>query len=154
MSSAEVQLIPLAIGLTVIDALLTYCSVGEKMIDKFDWEYLDLTCLFKSTDVDVIALCDIEEDTIDEEQERFNVEILAPRQAQIEEELRQSLIVDTFAIKFSCFTLLANLSTLFTLLQASFLLIIHESLVFFVKLFTALFLWVVRFLVLIFINSL
>ena len=64
----------------------------------------------------MVALCDVEEDTIDEEQERFNVEILAPRQAQIEEELRQSLIVDTFAIKLSCFTLLANLSTLFTLL--------------------------------------
>ena len=86
------------------------------MIDELDWENFDLTCFFKATDVYVVALCDVEEDTIDEEQERFNVEILAPRQAQIEEELSQSLIVDTFAIKLSCFTLLANLSTLFTLL--------------------------------------
>ena len=36
VSSAKVQFIPLAIGLTVIDALLTHSSVGEKMIDKFD----------------------------------------------------------------------------------------------------------------------
>ena len=86
------------------------------MVDELDWENFDLTCLFKATDVDVVTFGNVEKDTIDEEQERFNVEILAPRQAQIEEELRQSLIVDTFAIKLSCFTLLANLSTLLTLL--------------------------------------
>jgi len=35
----------------------------------------------------VLAFCDVQEDTVDEEQEGLNVQMLAPTEAEVEEKL-------------------------------------------------------------------
>lgn len=43
------------------------------MIDKLDWKHLDFVQIFKLTDVDVGALRDIEEYSVDKKQECLNI---------------------------------------------------------------------------------
>lgn len=57
------------------------------MIDELDAEHLDLMVLFKAAHIDMIALCDIQKDAIDKEEESLNVQELAPAETQIKEEL-------------------------------------------------------------------
>ena len=87
MRPAEVDLVPLTIGLVASDTLLAYRSVGKQVVDELDWEYLNFIILFETTHIDVVTLCNIQKDTIDEEEEGLNIEELTPTQAQIKEEL-------------------------------------------------------------------
>ena len=100
--------------------------------------------LLKATHIDMVALRDVQEDTINEEQESFDVEELAPTEAQIEEELCQSLVVDTLAIELVNLSLLSHRFHLSAFLKAGLLFGVHESLIFLVKLLTAFFSRVVR----------
>ena len=51
------------------------------MIDELNRKNLDLGSLLETTHIDMIALRDIQEHTVDKEQERLNVQVLTPRQA-------------------------------------------------------------------------
>lgn len=115
MSAPKVQLVPLAVALAVADPLLADGAISQQMIDKLDAEHLDLVVLLKATHIDVIALRYVEEDAINEEQERLYVQKLAPAEAQIEEKLSQSLIVDALAVQLIDFALLAEGSKLASL---------------------------------------
>jgi len=50
--------------------------------------------LLEGRDIDVRALSDVQENTVQKENVGLDVEVLAPREAKIEEELRKSLIFD------------------------------------------------------------
>lgn len=82
----------------------------------------------------MIALGDVEEDAVDEEQEGLDVQELAPTEAQIEEELSEAFVVDTTAVELVSLGSLFGLTLVAALLQARLLIIIHESLIFFVEL--------------------
>ena len=55
----------------------------------------------------MLAFCDVQEDTVDEEQEGLNVQMLAPTEAEVEEKLAQTLVID------ACFGLLFELLNFF-----------------------------------------
>lgn len=113
---AKVVLVPVTVGLTFIGALLTERSVGQKVVDEFNRKDLDLVILFESTNVDVVSLCDVKEDTIDEEEEGLDVEELAPREAKVKEEFCESLVVNPFPVELFLFLAVTHLF----LLLASF----------------------------------
>ena len=73
MSPTEVKLVPLSISLSRADSLLADGTISQQMIDEFNRKNLDLGSLLETTHIDVIALRDIEEHTVDKEQERLNV---------------------------------------------------------------------------------
>ena len=136
--ATKVQLVPLPIRLSVSDALLANRSIGQQVVNEFDGEHLDLVVLFEAADVDVIALRDVQEDAVDEEQERFYVQELAPTETEVKEELGQSLVIDAFSVELLHFALLAEGFQLASLLKSSFLFSVHEPLIFFIKLLTRL----------------
>lgn len=138
VSATEVVMVPLTVRLSVSEALLADATVGEQVVDKLDRQDFDLVVVLEAADADVVAFGDVEEDTVDEEQEGLDVKELAPTETQIEEELGEALIVDTTAIEFVSFGSLFRLALVAALLQARFLIIVHESLIFFVKLLTRL----------------
>lgn len=59
---------------------------------------------FKSTNVDVVALRNIEENSINEEKERLNIQELTPRKTQIEEELSKTLVINALSVEFFSFS--------------------------------------------------
>ena len=85
----------------------------------------------------MVTLSGIKEDSVDEKQECLNVQILAPRQAQIEEELSETLIVNPQPIHLLLLLDLVVLSALPPGIQPLLLLIVHELLVLLIKLFRA-----------------
>ena len=94
--------------------------------------------LLEATHIDMVALCDVQEDTVDEEEERFNVEELAPAEAQVEEELGETLVVDAFAIKLVSFPLPPQSLHLSPLFKPRLLFRVHEPLIFFIELLAGL----------------
>lgn len=76
-----------------LDALLV-APVGEEGVEELDAEHLYLAQWLEGAHVDVRALSDVQEDAVQEEQEGLDVQVLTPRQAQIEEELREPFVVD------------------------------------------------------------
>ena len=46
----------------------------------------------------MVTLRDVQKDAINEEEEGFNVEKLAPAEAEVEKELSETLIVDAFSV--------------------------------------------------------
>ena len=46
----------------------------------------------------MVALRDVQKDTINEEEEGFDVEELAPTEAEVEKELSEALVVDAFSV--------------------------------------------------------
>ena len=94
MRSAKVLGVPISIGLALLQVLLAPVSVVEESIEEFDRQYLDLLNLLEGRDIDVRALSDVQENTVQKENVGLDVEVLAPREAKIEEELRKSLIFD------------------------------------------------------------
>ena len=78
VSAPEVHSVPLSVGLALGLPLQTNRPVGQEVVDEFNREDLDFRDVLEGRDVDVLPLSDIEEDSIDEEQERFNIEELAP----------------------------------------------------------------------------
>ena len=57
------------------------------MIEKVDRENLDALQVFKNGDVNMLSLCDVQEHTVNEEQERFDIQMLAPAEAKVKEKL-------------------------------------------------------------------
>jgi hypothetical protein len=92
--SAKVLGVPISIGLALLQVLFAPVSVVEESIEEFDRQYLDLLNLLEGRDIDVRALSDVQENTVQKENVGLDVEVLAPREAKIEEELRKSLIFD------------------------------------------------------------
>ena len=103
------------------------------MVDEFDGEDFDLRDFLEGGDVDVLTFRDVEEHTIDEEEERFNIQELAPWQTQVEEELGKSLIVDALLIHIFSLHLLRDYLLFTSHSQSLLLLIIHELFIFFVE---------------------
>lgn len=94
MRSAKVLGVPISIGLALLQVLLAPVSVVEESIEELNRKYLDLLNLLEGRDIDVRALSDVQENTVQKENVGLDVEVLAPREAKIEEELRKSLIFD------------------------------------------------------------
>jgi hypothetical protein len=123
------------------------------MVDKLDREHLNFTVLFETTHIDVISLRNVQENTVNEKQERFNVQELTPTEAQIEEKLRQALIVNASFIQLLCFTLLFVFFDLPTFLKSCLFILIHKTLILLIKFFTTFLIFCIL-LVLILINLL
>ena len=138
VSATEVVMVPFTVRLSVSKAFLADAAVGEQVVDKLNRKDFDLVVVLEAADADVVALCDVEKDTVDEEQEGLDVKELAPTETQIEEELGEALIVDTTAVKFVSLGSLFRLALVAALLQARFLIIVHESLILLIKLLTRL----------------
>jgi hypothetical protein len=64
------------------------------VVEELDGEDFDVLQVLKLRDVDVGALGDVEEDAIQEVEEEFEFKVLAPGQAEVEEELAQPLKLD------------------------------------------------------------
>ena len=144
MCATKVQLVPLAVGLPVSDALLADRSISEQMVDKLDAEHLDLVVLLETTHVDVVTLRDVQEDTIDEEEEGLDIQELAPAETEVKEELSQALVVDALAVQLLSLALFAEGFELAALLQPGLLLSVHESLILLIELLATLIRVVVR----------
>ena len=69
------------------------------MVDEFYRENLDLVDLFEGLHIYMLSLRNVEEDTIDKEEECFHVEELAPREAEVKEELSQAFVVNSTCIE-------------------------------------------------------
>ena len=138
VSATKIELVPMTVGLSITDTLLTNRSVSEQMIDKFDREHLNLVIFLEAADIYMVALRNVQENTINEEEERFNVKELAPTETEIKEKLSQPLVVDTLSIQLFDLAPLAKCLQLPTLLQPRLFFRIHEPLVFLIKLLTAL----------------
>ena len=78
------------------------------MINEFNGEDLDLWDVFEGRNVDMISFGNVEEDSINKEEERFNVKELAPWKTQIEEELGESLVVNSLFIHLFSLPMLSN----------------------------------------------
>ena len=85
LGSLEVVDVPLVIGLALI--LIANGAIGKQMIEKLNRQNVDGVEIFQCWNVDVLAFCDVQEDTVDEEQEGLNVQMLAPTEAEVEEKL-------------------------------------------------------------------
>ena len=85
LGSLEVVDVPLVIGLAFI--LIANGAIGKQMIEKLNRQNVDGVEIFQCWNVDVLAFCDVQEDTVDEEQEGLNVQMLAPTEAEVEEKL-------------------------------------------------------------------
>ena len=85
------------------------------MVDELNTEHLDLMVLFEAAHIDVIAFRDVKKDTVDEEEERFDVEKLAPAEAEVEEKLSQPLIVNALPIQLVYLPLLSESTQLASL---------------------------------------
>ena len=73
MSSAKIHRIPLSISLALGLSFLTSCSVSKQVVDKFYGKNFDLRQIFELWNIDMLPLCDIQEYSVDEEEEGFYV---------------------------------------------------------------------------------
>jgi hypothetical protein len=64
------------------------------LVEELDGEDFDVLEVLELRDVDVCTLGDVEEDAIHEVEEELEFEVLAPGQAEVEEELAQTLKLD------------------------------------------------------------
>ena len=64
------------------------------MIEKVNTQNLDLVEVFKLRNVDVLAFCDVEENAVNEKQERLDIQMLAPTQTQVKEKFREAFVID------------------------------------------------------------
>ena len=90
------------------------------MVEELDAQHIDVFQVFHRGYIDVLAFSDVQEHTIDEKQECFDVQVLAPRETQVEEELRKSFVVNTLSrllLKSLDFLLAHSLVPLFDLLR-------------------------------------
>ena len=85
LGSLEVVDVPLVIGIALI--LIANGAIGKQMIEKLNRQNVDGVEIFQCWNVDMLAFCDVQEDTVDEEQEGLNVQMLAPTEAEVEEKL-------------------------------------------------------------------
>ncbi len=133
LSSAEVQSIPLSISLLVLLSLLTYTSISQQMVDKLNRKNLNFFKLFKSRNIHMSTLCNVQKYSVNEEQKRFYVQVLAPWEAQVKKELGQSFVINAWLIKLilSCNFKLKLSFTFF--IQAFFLIIVHEIFILFLQ---------------------
>ena len=77
--SSEVVLIPFPVALAIRNTLLADRTVGEQVVDELNREHLDLIICLELACGEMATLRNVQEDAVDEEEERFNVEELAPR---------------------------------------------------------------------------
>jgi hypothetical protein len=99
----EVILVPAAVRLAPFLSLCASSSVGEEVVEKLNAEGRDVFYVTEDTHVDVLATSDIQENAIDEEQESFHIEELAPTQAEIKKKLTQPFVLNSlsrFLFKF------------------------------------------------------
>ena len=73
VSSREVKSIPLTIGLLVLLSFLTDLAIGKQVVEKLDTQHFHVFQRFEGRDVDMVTLCDVQEDSIDKEQECLNI---------------------------------------------------------------------------------
>ena len=73
MSPAEIHLVPATICLAIANSLSAYLAISKQVVNELDGEDFNLIDLLKSADVDVVALSDVKEHTIDKEQECLHV---------------------------------------------------------------------------------
>ena len=87
MGSSEILGVPISVSLTLLQVFFTLVPVIEQFIKELNRQNIDLLNLLKSRYIDMRTVCDVQKDAIEEENICFDVEMLAPREAEIEEEL-------------------------------------------------------------------
>ena len=133
MCSTKVELVPASICLAVSGPFRTNLAICKQMVNELDRKNLNLAVLFKPAHIDVVTFRDVQKDTINEEQKGLNVQELAPTKAQIEEKLSQTLIIYAFTVKLISFVLFLYLLSHSTFLKSSLFLVVHKTLIFFIK---------------------
>jgi len=98
LCSRKIQRVPGAVGLPVQLSLFADGTIREQVVEKLNAQNFDLLNRLEDTYVHVMSLGDVQEDTVDEEEERLDVQKLAPREAEIKEELSQTFIVDALSL--------------------------------------------------------
>jgi hypothetical protein len=87
--SHKVAVVPLLIGCWTF--LFVVRPVLEKLVEEFDGEHFYLFQRLELWDVHMRSLGDVQKDSIHKVQEELELQVLTPRQAQIEEELTKPL---------------------------------------------------------------
>ena len=133
MSASEVRGIPLSICLAFGLSLLASWSVGEEVVNELNGKDFDLRNVFEGRNVYMLAFGDVQEDAIDEEKERFNVQELAPRQTQVEEELSEPFIVNALFVHLLHLLSFRDCFLVTSRSKPVLFVLIHELLVFFIE---------------------
>ena len=103
MALSEIPTVPIGISLSFLNLLLAPISILEQLIEEFNWQDFNLIEIFESWNVHMRSIGDVQKYTIQEENIGLNVQMLAPRQAQIEEKLGESFVFDYFWLVFIIF---------------------------------------------------
>lgn len=106
MGPSEVFGIPVCVRLSLKASsisILLIISISEQLIEKLHRQYLNFINFFELWNVYVRAVRYVEEDSIQEENVSLNIKMLAPREAQVKEELWEPLILNVVrSINFTC----------------------------------------------------
>ena len=73
MSPAEIHLVPTTICLAVANTFSTDLAISKQVVNELDGEDFDLIDFLKSADVDVVALSDVKEHTVNEKQKCLHI---------------------------------------------------------------------------------
>lgn len=73
MCPAEIHLVPTTVCLAVANSLGADLAISKQVVDELDREDFNLIDLLKSADVDVVALSDVKEHTVNEKQECLHI---------------------------------------------------------------------------------
>ena len=103
------------------------------MVNELNRKDFDLRNVFEGRNIYMLTLGDIQEDTIDEKQERFNVQELTPRETQVKEELSESFVVYTFFVHLFYLSFLRLCFLIKSHSKPVLFVLIHELFVFLIK---------------------
>lgn len=91
----EVSVVPILIrfphpivGLSLLLNPFLVASVCEQSVEELNAQHLNLSKLLEGAHINVRALSYIQKDTVQEEQESLDVQVLTPRETEIKEEFR------------------------------------------------------------------
>jgi hypothetical protein len=88
----KVVQVPLVIRLCAV--LFADRPVRQQVVEKLNAEHVHILQIFELRNVYVLPFRDVEEHTVHEKEEGLDVQVLAPGQTEVKEELREAFVVN------------------------------------------------------------
>ena len=98
MRALEVVRIPLSVG--QVGTVLASLPVGQEMIEKLNTQDWDVFEVSEYRNVDMLSAGNVQKHTVKEEQEGLNIQVLAPGQAEVKEELTETFVLHALCRQF------------------------------------------------------
>lgn len=95
----EVARVPHLIGFFLNSHLIEVAPVLKQLIEELYRKDLNLLYWLELRDVHVGASSDVQEDAVNEEEEELELQVVAPGETEVEEELTQSLEFDQVRLR-------------------------------------------------------